>query len=642
MQSAHHLNQRLSFASATCTIRYIGPVSGTPGEWLGVEWDDARRGKHSGEHGGIKYFKCKSPLPTAASFVRPNRPADPPLGFLDALHAKYVPDVLDDGDDGAAGSHVTTAAGATAAARPKAKAIEWGGKVVEEVGFDKVRRQQALVQELRIVLLAACCVAGVTGEGRAAVERGGRPAALERIALTCPNIVELDLSRNLLESWEEVVAICRQLRRLRSLRVSGNRFASLAACRSGEGDAEAPAAFDGVNELELDELLISWEELASIAASFPTLCTLSACSNDLVRLETPFSSETITKVVLEQNSFTSISDIAPLCQLPRLQRLHLAHNSINGSATGGVVGGSGLRFSPSVTYVDLSYNAIDHWTFIDRLSTHFPGLTDLRVAHNPLYEDRHGKAAKGLGIEESFMLTLARVPGLTSLDFSSISAPERTNAELYYLSRIGKELESVAVESDQAHVLQQHPRYPALCHLHGPPTVARRPAPGSINPNSLEARLIRFEFCLVRRAGSSSSSMPPETKVQKIPRSFDIYRVKGVVGRLFGVRPLSTRLVLETGEWETGEWDPVDRAEGEGEEEEEEEEEEEDEEGSKEGEGPEGGGKEGEDDDGTVKARHERPRRGRWVRRELELPDSTRTVDFWIEGREAKVRVELR
>lgn len=51
---------RLSFDGALCTVRYIGDVQGTKGQWLGVEWDDPTRGKHSGEHQGVKYFKCSN------------------------------------------------------------------------------------------------------------------------------------------------------------------------------------------------------------------------------------------------------------------------------------------------------------------------------------------------------------------------------------------------------------------------------------------------------------------------------------------------------------------------------------------------------------------------------------------------------
>ena len=50
--------QRLSTKGNRCTVRYVGQVVGKPGEWLGVEWDDPSRGKHSGTHEGVEYFKC--------------------------------------------------------------------------------------------------------------------------------------------------------------------------------------------------------------------------------------------------------------------------------------------------------------------------------------------------------------------------------------------------------------------------------------------------------------------------------------------------------------------------------------------------------------------------------------------------------
>jgi dynactin complex subunit len=59
MPPNYHVGQRKSFASALCTVRYIGPVEGTEKEWLGVEWDDPLRGKHDGEHKGVRYFTCK-------------------------------------------------------------------------------------------------------------------------------------------------------------------------------------------------------------------------------------------------------------------------------------------------------------------------------------------------------------------------------------------------------------------------------------------------------------------------------------------------------------------------------------------------------------------------------------------------------
>lgn len=55
----HYCGQRLSFQGSLCTVRYVGGVENTQGEWLGVEWDEPTRGKHAGEHKGTRYFHCE-------------------------------------------------------------------------------------------------------------------------------------------------------------------------------------------------------------------------------------------------------------------------------------------------------------------------------------------------------------------------------------------------------------------------------------------------------------------------------------------------------------------------------------------------------------------------------------------------------
>ena len=59
---AAYVGQRLSLKKQTCTVRYVGQVADKQGQWLGVEWDDASRGKHDGTHEGVSYFRCRSIL----------------------------------------------------------------------------------------------------------------------------------------------------------------------------------------------------------------------------------------------------------------------------------------------------------------------------------------------------------------------------------------------------------------------------------------------------------------------------------------------------------------------------------------------------------------------------------------------------
>jgi tubulin-specific chaperone E len=41
------------------TIGFVGEVENTTDIWLGVEWDDPRRGKHDGVKNGKRYFTCR-------------------------------------------------------------------------------------------------------------------------------------------------------------------------------------------------------------------------------------------------------------------------------------------------------------------------------------------------------------------------------------------------------------------------------------------------------------------------------------------------------------------------------------------------------------------------------------------------------
>ncbi len=143
------------------------------------------------------------------------------------------------------------------------------------------------------------------------------------------------------------------------------------------------------------------------------------------------------------------------------------------------------------------------------------------------------------------MITVARLGSLKSLNFSNITAADRANAEMFYLSRIGRQL-AAAARGRRCREARHgpHRRYGELCELYGEPAVVRKT---EINPTFLDARLVSVQFRLSGGNGKEAAARPA-----MVPKSFDIYAVKAVVGKLFGLPPLKLRLV-----WETGEWDPV-------------------------------------------------------------------------------------
>ena len=374
---------------------------------------------------------------------------------------------------------------------------------------------------------------------------------------------------------------------------------------------------------------MSWEELCHVSTKAPVLSTLIASINQLSYLpETPLGTlpSTLTSLYLELNDFTSIADVASLAGLKSLRNLHLKGNQIGSLARDGDASGRLPVFADSLQYLDISYNRVSAWSFVDALPACFPGLTSLRFAHNPVYNDpdpaftTQPKAAT----EEAYMFTVGRLAALRALNFGAISADDRQNAEMFYLARIGKHL-AAAPESRAADVLADHRRYAELCELYGPPVVNRTQ---EVNPAFLEARLVTVQFVLhrERQDGGGGDETVAREETARIPKSFDIYAVKGVAGRLFGAEPLSLRLV-----WETGEWDPVAGFDDEVEDSS-------DEEGGEEGPEPAPGH--------PVQDAAETPagegRAGRWVKREVELHDGPRQLGFCVDGLEAKIRVELR
>jgi hypothetical protein len=123
------------------TVRYVGPVAGQSGSWVGLEWDDASRGKHDGSTGGVRYFEVVSG-PTAGSFVRVEK-VHAGGSLLAALHARYNNECAEGGPSGAADRALYLSSAS-------------GGRriLVELVGEEQVterQRQTGLLTRARVV-----------------------------------------------------------------------------------------------------------------------------------------------------------------------------------------------------------------------------------------------------------------------------------------------------------------------------------------------------------------------------------------------------------------------------------------------------------------------------------------------------------
>lgn len=601
-----YIGQRRSYGGALCTVRYHGPLSDTKGEWLGVEWDDPTRGKHDGMHNGQRIFDCLSSSPIAASFVRPSRKPDPERTLLEAIKFKY----------GMAKTDPRAPSG-----EAETTQIAISGKVVEEVGFEKIQKQLSVLGDLRIVLVDELTVSGVARRDATTQEVED---AQEELSKTCPSLIELDVGWNTIETWQDVADMSLPFSKLKILKASGLRLHDYQRERFAKKDR----SFRNVEELHLSECLLKPEQVVQIlspsaAIAFPILKTLRLASNafDSFSLVARNNFPTITTIVFDNNRFTNLADLPIIFSLfPNTNSLSFQGNSISqiGLET---LAGARLPVFEKLESLNLTGNKIPDYNFVNNLPTIFPNLKSLRISRNPLYETlaeqdtqeqhldtgKQGQPQRGpqsAGAQSdsiSYYLTLARIPKLESLNHTTITAREREEGEIYYLSTVEKEISklldapdkvdqetgfdqskgvSSTLESHVDSVRIRHPLYASLCikydrddlleraiRLSGAKAIAEAANQGTeigdVNkkiqtyaPGTLGARLVDALFYILdTKTGSDSADekfSPPPPFNRALPTTISVYRLKSLVAEAYCLRPLQFKLV-----YESHEYDPV-------------------------------------------------------------------------------------
>ncbi|XP_077342649.1 tubulin-specific chaperone E isoform X6 [Lithobates pipiens] len=253
------------------------------GLWLGIEWDNPLRGKHNGSHEGRRYFTCRHP--TGGSFIRPKK-ANFGVSFLTALIKRY-------------GTN-----------------DEWnekmvvGKKHVELVGFESIQEEQSQLNTLSDISLRGYEVSNAGQEAE--------------ILHSCPNISVLNLSKNLLASWENVADIAYQLKKLNTLDLSENRF------YLPSHPSLLTNAFENLTTLSLNQTGITWKEVLQCAAMWPVLEELHLASNGIASMERPVNClQCLTLLNISDNNLTDEKQLYALSELPRLKQLIITNNRIS-------------------------------------------------------------------------------------------------------------------------------------------------------------------------------------------------------------------------------------------------------------------------------------------------------------------------
>jgi tubulin-specific chaperone E len=161
-------------------------------------------------------------------------------------------------------------------------------------------------------------------------------------------------------------------------------------------------------------------QILNVCSYFGRLAELALSSNQLSILpelpNEPRIAETLTTVHVSSNYFAAISDLRPLADLPNLSKLVANHCKIRSVSSGP----QQIVFSKTLTHVELAFNDITDWEFVDRLPDVFVGLEQLRISHNPLFQQLRAANGRPLSEDDGYMLTVAHLGTLLVLNYSPV------------------------------------------------------------------------------------------------------------------------------------------------------------------------------------------------------------------------------
>uniref|UniRef100_A0A8B9BLM1 Tubulin-specific chaperone E n=1 Tax=Anser brachyrhynchus TaxID=132585 RepID=A0A8B9BLM1_9AVES len=471
---AEALGRRVLCGTERATVRYVGGLPAAAGIWLGVEWDDPQRGKHDGTYEGTQYFKCRHPR--GGSFIRPNK-ANFGVDFLTAVKDRY----------GLKEQDVQNGTKNT---------LVLGKKTVELIGMDSIAEQQSQLNLLVDISVREC-----------AVSHAGQK---EEISRTCGNIRHINLSKNLLSSWDTVTDIASQVPNLETLNISENKM-------------KFPSTSISVLfSLKITlNILIYLFILCLFGAGLLILfvCLFFQCGRPDNVLQT------LKLLDLSDNQLLDGNQLHQIAHLPRLEQLILRNTGISSIHFPDSEFGHKTKMFPSLKRLAINDNKISQWSSINELEK-LPSLRSLQCHNNPLMDTEKNP-------ETLRQLIIAKISQLEVLNKSEILPAERKGAELDYRKIFGKEWLAAGGNwnpernKPSGEFRAAHPRYAALCLKYGAPEEGELKGQ---QPLTLKNQLL--------------SKSPEMVKI--ILSSMTIQRVKGLLYRLLKIPGSELKLSYES------------------------------------------------------------------------------------------------
>ncbi|XP_066585761.1 tubulin-specific chaperone E [Prorops nasuta] len=474
----YKVESRVECDGYTGTLKYYGPVGDSRGLWLGVDWDDPARGKHNGIYKGIRYFKAWHQ--TSASFIRPGK-ATLGISCPEAIKARYglVKDDLVGVDKDSLNSLQK----------------EINAPFLELVGLSKVNKKQSKFDELEVVCIR-----------EQHISHTGKFGELKDL---CPNIKELDISKNLINSWSIIESICFQLHFLSQLNVSENQLPTGNLSEFGD-------KFKSMKCLTMNKMNYNWEDIENCIIMFPSIQELFISFNIISIILEPQNKNwcQLRSLALEGNLIKSSNDILKLGLLPCLEYVNLNSNQIEKIYFPNINPSGKTEFFPALKRLHLCDNKISEWQSVSELEK-ITNLQELKFKGNPVVENE--------SMENARELIIAKISNLKFLNGTEILRDERRGAEYDYLKLYLSKWQECIKDVKKKHQFDvEHPRFSILVTKYG---ISDIPLPKT--KVKMMSNVINVEFI------SLDDPIKPTVIKRKLLKNIEVQKIIGLTQRLF-------------------------------------------------------------------------------------------------------------
>ncbi|CAH1165867.1 unnamed protein product [Phyllotreta striolata] len=408
-RTEQEIGKRVDCGGCFGTVKYVGPVEGYPGAWLGVDWDDEERGKHDGRVDGTRYFYTR--LPKSGSLVRPEK-VNFGQSLLDAIKSKY--------------GHKCDE---SIEKESKMELLKFQQQInapfLEFVGFEQVAEKQRDLSSLHIVNVRLQNVSSI-GE----------------VGDLCTNIREIDLSKNLLSNWTDVFDMCAQLKHLFWLNLSENLLSM--------PDSNDKPTFPNVTVLICGFMELEFHQIEAISSIFPNVEELRVPYNHVTDLsvKSDHNFKRLKYLDLEGNSIKSWSEIRNLSLIESLEHLTIENTELDSIQID-----DRDRHFRNLETLNINNNLISEWRSVGELNK-LENLQQLRFLKNPVLELENAATRE--------QIIIARIKSLKNYNGRQIRDDERRGAEYDYIKKHALEWMKCDSEEAKRKFLDEHNRFAEL------------------------------------------------------------------------------------------------------------------------------------------------------------------------------------